>query len=847
MASVRPFAASIVLGIALMGLTDAMPAATTNQSSAKFAPVPEEGEGPEAKTVTLRGRCVDQVDKSALAGAHVRLFKAQGRTSPIVEIAKSVSDLEGRFEFPLLTPPRAGDPVDPLIYLVFAEADDRPIGAGGIWTAQEGDKGSIDIRILREKTMLAGTVLSARGRPVTGATVAQWAVDGRPVPGILSATTGPDGRFLITRIPHYEWMRSGSTDRSGLMFTVSHPGFPQAELEVHELPRNVTVTLPVGCQVTGTVTDSITGRPAAGALVVAERLGKYSETPASTDAAGRFEMALPEDRYNFSVRAKDRVCIAITDRECLAGKKLELPPFKLINGGFIAGQVVNASSGQSIAVSDQGEPIVIGLIGPSQPLGKGVSPSRMATVDRTGRYTLRAAPGENFPYFVNLHGDRMAWNTTKQPAIVVKEGATTDYNMLVTPRIPPDESLKEARKLVDSLSIKPSDRTAQILLEFRKLNHTVDETELWCTLMRELVAVGRDAVPQLCAELDRTTENRMLRRLGFALRAIGDSRAVPALIRAIPKTLLPGSSDYGLIVADGTLAEFMRKHDLQDGQQRGRYFDFGRPEREIIGALQKLTGQSFDDSELFGLSRSDDPRRQWQQRRLFTRQARRWQTWWETHWREFTDDPAYQRVNLKVDDEPLPSAITRLRPNARLEGSVHGATLSPAIQEGKHTEYFYDLDTGARPKWPAHIPKDEARFDQKQLADWAADNGVDLMCVTHRAPDGTQTFVLRSFGMKAWEISQRDLRNIDKLIAAGTLPKGHDVGELLMHYDDESKRSAPDANAAFIYVTRERTMGLIETTDRVTRTANLTGRIGDPPGGVGFQKGVRFNLKSIIP
>ncbi|HKI19846.1 MAG TPA: hypothetical protein VKA15_18300, partial [Isosphaeraceae bacterium] len=282
-------------------------------------------------------------------------------------------------------------------------------------------------------------------------------------------------------------------------------------------------------------------------------------------------------------------------------------------------------------------------------------------------------------------------------------------------------------------------------------------------------------------------------------------------------------------------------------QQRGRYFDFGRPEREIVGALQNLTGQNFDDLELLGLSRSDDPRRQSQQRRLFTRQARRWQTWWETHWREFVDDAAYQKVNLKVDDEPLTPATTRLGPNAKMEGSVIGATISPAIQEGKYAEYFYDLDTGSSPKWPTHIPKDEARFDQKQLADWAADNGVDLMCVTHRAPDGTQTFVLRSFGMKAWEISQRDLRNIDKLIAAGTLPKGHDVGELLMHYDDESKRSAPDANAAFIYVTRERTMGLIETTDRVTRTANLTGRIGDPPGGVGFQKGVRFNLKSIIP
>jgi hypothetical protein len=46
-----------------------------------------------------------------------------------------------------------------------------------------------------------------------------------------------------------------------------------------------------------------------------------SSTQSFTDAAGRFEMALPEDRYNFSVRAKDRVCIAVTDRKCLAGTK----------------------------------------------------------------------------------------------------------------------------------------------------------------------------------------------------------------------------------------------------------------------------------------------------------------------------------------------------------------------------------------------------------------------------------------------------------------------------------------------------------------------------------------------
>jgi hypothetical protein len=470
----------------------------------------------------------------------------------------------------------------------------------------------------------------------------------------------------------------------------------------------------------------------------------------------------------------------------------------------------------------------------------------MATVDNAGRYVARAAPGENFPYFVNFHGDRMAWDTTKQPPVVVQEGETTSYNMVVTPKVMPAEKLKAARAIVAVLSEQPSDRTAQILLEFRKLNHTVDETDLWCTLMRELVAIGRDAVPQLCGELDRTTENRMLRRLGFALRAIGDPRAAPALIRAIPKTLLPSSSDYGLIVQDPGLARFMQTHDL--GSHGGKYFDLGRPEREIFGALHKLTGQNFDDAELFGICLSEDPRRQVLQRRLFLRQASRWQTWWEANWRQLTDDGAFQKVNLAVVDEALPLASPTLGPKARLGEGMIGATLSPAVQGGQHADHFLDLDTGYEPTWPAHIPKDEPKIDQKKLDNWAAENGVDLMCITHRSPEGTQTFVLRGFGMKAWEVNQRDLRNIDSLIAAGTLPKGPPVGELLMHYDAESKQFVPDANAAFIFVTREGNWGLIETTDRITRTANLNGTMpGSAPAGVGFFKGVQFNLKPIIP
>ena len=578
---------------------------------------------------------------------------------------------------------------------------------------------------------------------------------------------------------------------------------------------------------------------------VARHAGLSQPLFCETDATGRFRLVIPEGRYDFLVDADDRVCIGVTGRECLASEKVELPQFTLVAGGFISGQVVNTVTGQSVSVSEKGEPILLGVIGPSQPFQR-------AAVDKTGRFILRAAPGENYPYFVNTRGVRMVWDTQKQPPVVVREGETTTYNMLITPEVSPEEKRKAARKLVAALSKQPSDRTAQILLEFRKLSHTVDEEELWCLLMRELVAVGHDAVPQLCAELDRTTEDRALRRLGFALRAIGDPRAVPALIRAIPKTLLPSSSDYGLNVIDKELMDFMLTHDLR--KEKGReYVDLGRPVREIIGALHGVTGQNFQDAELLGMYLSEDPRRQVLQRRIYRRQAQQWQAWWEANWRAYTAEAVYQKVNLKVGDEPLPPASQVLGKTARLSGGVNGAVLSPATQEGQYAWHACDLDAGSGANWPARIPRDDPARDPKQLAEWASQSGVDLICVTYRSPDGAETYVLRALGMKVREINARDLRNLDRLIAAGTLPEGRPVGDLLMHYDTKSQQFVPDANAAFLFITREGNMGVIETTDRINRTANVSGNATGPPpaagpsSGAGSYNGVRFNLKEIIP
>jgi beta-lactamase regulating signal transducer with metallopeptidase domain len=839
-----PIAGGLLVAMALIGLTDAMPGAKA-QAPKETASTGKEQ--PRATNHTISGRCLNHADSTALAGITVRLYRALGRTSTPVEIARTVTDFDGRYTLTGLEPPRHEDPLDRLTYAVLGFAADRPIGLS--FHSFEEDKEVVEIRMALEKSTLSGKVIDGAGRPVAGATVLRYWIDGRPIPGLFSTRTDALGRFKLGELAVYKAPDGGAW---GTSYSVRHPDHPETSGTASSLPADVVVTLADGCLVTGTATDAVTGGPAPGAVISARRVDERGESFVETDAAGCFRLVVPEGRYDFLADAKDRVCVGVIGRECLPGEKVELPPFSFISGGFISGQVVNTATGASVSVSESGGPIMLGAYGPSSPEGRAISSTRLAAVDRTGRFTLRAVPGENFPYFVNIGGVRMAWDTQKQPPVVVKAGETTAYNMLIKPEISPAEKRQAARKLVEALSKQPYDRTAQILLEFRKLSHTVDQEELWCLLMRELVAVGRAAVPQLCAELDRTTEDRALRRLGFALRAIGDPRAVPALIRAIPRTLLPSSSDYGLTVIDKELMDFMLTHDLR--KEKGRaYFDLGRPVREIIGALHGLTGQNFQDAELLGMNLSEAPRRQVLQRRIYSRHAQQWQAWWEANWRTYTADPAYQKVNLKVGDEPLPPASLVLGKMARLSGEVAGAVLSPATQDGQYAWHACDLDTGVGSNWPAQIPRDDPARDRKQLAEWASQSGVDLICVASRSPDGPETYVLRALGMNVREINARDLRNLDKLIAAGTLPEGRPVGDLLMHFDTKSQQYVPDANAAFLFITREGNMGVIETTDRINRTANLAGNATGPPpaagpsSGAGSYNGVRFNLKAIIP
>src|SRR5206468_1697142 len=114
----------------------------------------------------------------------------------------------------------------------------------------------------------------------------------------------------------------------------------------------------------------------------------------------------------------------------------------------------------------------------------------------------------------------------------------------------------------------------------------------------------------------------------------GDPRAVPALIRAIPR-IYPSGGDWGLTIqGDADLLKFMQRHDnhlSRGGDYRAGLFSFGRPVNEIMPALEKITGESHAWTELVFADISGAGAAQDRMKRMaFLKHTRRRADWWSS-------------------------------------------------------------------------------------------------------------------------------------------------------------------------------------------------------------------------
>jgi hypothetical protein len=86
----------------------------------------------------------------------------------------------------------------------------------------------------------------------------------------------------------------------------------------------------------------------------------------------------------------DAAVVELLEAFCRRLKLKRAPGLHVTPDGFIAGKVINTATGEPVFVSEGGQPIMLGLFGPSQPAGQTISPMRLAEVDATGRRPARS-------------------------------------------------------------------------------------------------------------------------------------------------------------------------------------------------------------------------------------------------------------------------------------------------------------------------------------------------------------------------------------------------------------------------------------------------------------------------
>ena len=832
----------LVVALLLLGLTDAAPLTLNPQPPPQAA----DRDSRPAPTYEVSGVMLQRGDKLPAKGINIHLFKKTGPLGEPELIEATLTNEEGEFLFGGLQPPSEHHLKSVTYFTVIVPQQ------GAVQTNQwyVGFRDKTRFLLPGEAAVLRGRVLDPDGEPLPGAQVLPLKSHAGAVLGHCVAISDAEGLFEIDRLPLVvglpDQQRQG---RESMEFEVRADGFPTTKFKVKAIPGFAEFRLRRGCRLRGKVQDKSSGKGLAGKIVTAlpmEVGGQPIHT--QTDDQGVFDFRVTPGNYHVLLEDADVVAPAIADLECRAGRSHELPPFQAGPGGWIAGQLIHPETRRPVARSERGDLISVGLFGPMRPKQNFIPGAVVAQLNDQGEYRIRVAPGEHYPYLRNQQCDRMAWDTDKKPAVVVHEGQTTRCDLTVKVRQTGAQKMAAARKVYDALPADEAKRVQAIIEEYRRLNHTVDECETWCLLMRELIEIGPPAVPALCAELERTDEQRMMRRLGFALRAIGDKRAVPALIGAIPKTLQPAMSDYGLIVEDAELAAIMQKHDLdKNGRRGGKYFSFRRPVREIFGALHQLTEKRFDEGTFFSMHRRKDANSRRLQQERYHATAQKWKRWWENHWTQFGVDEAYREVKLEPLPELPPGGFPRgleLTANAEMDSGGSGWVLSPIGYEKQRT-YFFDLDTGLTPDWPKNLDRKDRSADAIEAAvEHAKTKGVDLTCVAVDGADGKPQYVLRGIDMQLWELHPLDAKNIEKRVAGGSLPKGRVVGPYLAPYDPEQGPPRPKRGTNFLYLTREGGLGVITITDFVTQQQDITGMFSAPQG-VGFHLGVKFNFQPI--
>ncbi len=173
--------------------------------------------------------------------------------------------------------------------------------------------------------------------------------------------------------------------------------------------------------------------------------------------------------------------------------------------------------------------------------------------------------------------------------------------------------------------------------------------------VRDLIKVGKPAVPEICAALETCKNRETVTLMAYVLRNIKDQRAVPSLIKALEQAplLQPERSD---VIMDQGLYQFVWNHSFVRDQAAPRAapvrpsglptagepdvppavlkFDgqirISRSDEEIVMALREITGHSVSNMKWYVPRQNQtEPNDAGEKRKAADVEL--WNKWWQEH------------------------------------------------------------------------------------------------------------------------------------------------------------------------------------------------------------------------
>jgi beta-lactamase regulating signal transducer with metallopeptidase domain/protocatechuate 3,4-dioxygenase beta subunit/Leucine-rich repeat (LRR) protein len=678
-----------------------------------------------------------------------------------------------------------------------------------------------------------------------------------------------DGRYRA------DWDTSGDSRR---VVRIEADGYFASEprrLKTAERQATFDVELIKGQEIAGVV-RSADGKPASNAqvaLCTATR-GIYLQNGrplqgqpnliVRTGADGRF--ALPPQRERFALIVLDDQGFAQVD-DPQSVKEITLQPWARVEGTIQVGEKPGVKESVVISFDEMSPPPTAPPLQSQLAKMLGVesaAPPRMhfdyrAQTDDNGRFVFeRVRPGKakiSRQIKLSQDGSMSSWTSANTKSIELIPGKTLTVQLsgadasVIRQRRLNETKLREQRieaskqdaaagqarveaalKVLNASPPATEDAKIEAALEILRNYPFGHDNKPWAMAIRELITIGKPTVPKLIAELDGAKRRATLSTLGFVLRGIGDLRSVPALIRTIPRVYPAGGSDCALrIDGDPELTKFMLEHDnlpREYPRHDRTTFMFGRSIREIMPALEKITGQSHGWLEL---NFADQPGVGTQQDRIkraaFLKLAERWADWWAKNWSKYVSAESDAQLDLtqkaladcaesiaKMPHRKPPFDIPTGSNLAVGSGFANHTIISfDEPQPGGYWRSFRDLDSGRLPIPPQELVKTSINGEpSKELIAWAEREGVDLIVVKTKLPGSDKReYAFAPLGMKVWRIDNGFFDNLqDELNAQGKI--GRPWTGPIAQIDEKTGKYDAAMTASYLFITKEGICGALQ-------------------------------------